>query len=94
MSCRLLNVVGLDHIASLFKSLLTFLKISFIVPPILGLWSAWDDCTETCGYGTKMRTRTCTPDSACPNCDGNGDCDCGAFLIETAGCFTPLGMYV
>ena len=33
-----------------------------------GLWSAWTTCSQTCGTGTKSRTRSC--DSPVPNYNG------------------------
>ena len=45
------------------------------------LWSAWTDCSQTCGTGTKSRTRTC--DNPVPNYNGQ---NCTGDYSEAISC--------
>ena len=48
-------------------------------------WSAYDECSESCGSGTHTRTRSC--DNPAPE---NGGDDCGELTEETDPCeITP-----
>ena len=44
-------------------------------------WSPWTDCTSTCGFGVRNRTRTCSKPS-----QGSRDCPLGE-AIKTESCF-------
>ena len=46
-------------------------------------WSAWTDCTKTCGGGSQTRTRICTSPVTL-----NGGTDCSAASAETRACNT------
>ena len=46
-------------------------------------YSAWSDCTKTCGTGTQTRTRTCT--NPAPQ---HGGADCTGDAEETQNCNT------
>ena len=35
-------------------------------------WSAWSDCTESCGGGTQSRTRECVTQDGDEDCIGDG----------------------
>nr|CAJ65510.3 HyTSR1 protein [Hydra vulgaris] len=48
-------------------------------------WSAFSDCTKSCGSGTKYRTRNCT--NPVPQYDG---ADCVGSLKETSECNSQL----
>ena len=51
-----------------------FLCFAFLVDGGFSLWSTWTTCSQTCGTGTKSRTRTCdnpVPNYNGQNCTGN-----------------------
>ena len=36
-----------------------------------GIWGTWNDCSVTCGYGVRIRNRSCNdPDSTRALCEG------------------------
>ncbi|MRB67492.1 hypothetical protein GH825_29300, partial [Bacillus thuringiensis] len=45
-------------------------------------WSAWGDCTESCGKGTQTRTRMCTKQDGSPVDDST----CGGTSVEIRHC--------
>ncbi|XP_023930427.1 uncharacterized protein LOC112041253, partial [Lingula anatina] len=55
---------------------------------VLGPWSNWNQCSVTCGIGTRARSRTCTPPQG-------GGANCVGQLREvegcTASCLSALG---
>ena len=57
----------------------------------LSEWSAYDECSESCGPGTHTRTRSC--DNPAPEHGGD---DCGELTEETDPCeITPCpGEYI
>ncbi len=48
----------------------------------MGEWSAWKDCTVTCGNGTEIRTRICTE-----NEHGGTPCNELGAIQEQQACF-------
>ena len=46
------------------------------------VWTNWDACSVTCGYGTQRRSRTCTNPSP-----EYGGLDCSGTSQETMKCF-------
>ena len=46
-------------------------------------WGSFSQCSETCGVGTKTRTRTCS--NPAPQ-HGGDDCTAEGSTLETANC--------
>ena len=54
--------------------------IKFSVNGNWGRWGEWSSCSETCGEGSKNRTRVC--DNPAPT-NGGSDCNGSRIQVET-----------
>ncbi|XP_057312319.1 coadhesin-like [Hydractinia symbiolongicarpus] len=55
-------------------------KTACAIPPIWTTWSAWTECSGTCGSGNRTRQRTCTNSFSCPRSMEVEDCFSGCRL--------------
>ncbi|CAH3047165.1 unnamed protein product, partial [Porites lobata] len=71
---------------TLRKSYFLYLVISLsLVPGNWSTWSDWSSCSETCGYGTRVRTRSCNNPAP-----AHGGATCQGDTINTDACFVRL----
>ena len=73
----------LQSIQKVRKSYFLYLVISLsLVPGNWSTWSDWSSCSETCGYGTRVRTRSCNNPAP-----AHGGATCQGDAINTDACF-------
>ena len=73
----------LQSVQKVRKSYFLYLVISLsLVPGNWSTWSDWSSCSETCGYGTRVRTRSCNNPAP-----AHGGATCQGDAINTDACF-------
>ena len=73
----------LQSVQKVRKSYFLYLVISLsLVSGNWSTWSDWSSCSETCGYGTRVRTRSCNNPAP-----AHGGATCQGDAINTDACF-------